>query len=147
MASIFKSADLNVSADAAWAVVERFMRADIRVFSFIEEIRIDGDVRTVVSVGGTLEQPERNVTVDADRRYASYTLLASPFWTGEFHHASMRVIDTGDGRCRFEWITDVAPDTWKAKLEADGYIDTLWSDLVAVLETGEEAPWPKAVEA
>lgn len=146
MASIFKSANLSVSPDAAWAVVERFMRADIRVFSFIEENRIDGALRTVVSAGGTLEQPELNVTVDPEHRYASYTLLASSFWTGDFHHGCMRVFDTGDGHCRFEWITDVAPDSWAVQLQSGGYLDTLWSELVTVLETGEEAPWPEAAE-
>jgi hypothetical protein len=142
VATIIKSANLSVSSDAAWAVVERFMRADIRVFSFIEENRIEGAVRTVVSAGGTLEQPELNITIDPELRYASYTLLPSPYWTGDFHHGCMRVFDTGDGQCRFEWITDVAPDSWKAALQGDGYMDTLWSDLVKVVETGVEAPWP-----
>jgi hypothetical protein len=145
VAVILKSANLSVSPDAAWGIVERFMRADIRVFSFIEENRIDGAVRTVVSAGGTLEQPELNLTVDPELRYASYSLLPSPYWTGDFHHGSMRVIDTGDGNCRFEWTTDVAPDSWKEALQRDGYMETLWSELVKVVETGEEAPPPPAV--
>ena len=104
-----KSANLSVSPDAAWNIVDRFMRADIRVFSFIKENRIEGPVRTVISEG--LEQPELNITVDPEHMYASYALLESPFWKATnltYHHGCMRVFDTGDGRCRFEWITDVA---------------------------------------
>ena len=137
MAIILKSANLSVSPDAAWDIVDRFMRADIRVFSFIKENRIEGPVRTVVSEG--LEQQELNITIDPEHMYASYTLLESPFWKATYHHGCMRVFDTGDGRCRFEWITDVAPDSWAAELGGE-YMDTLWSDLVTVLESGEEAP-------
>jgi hypothetical protein len=142
VAIILKSAHLSVSPAAAWEIVDRFMRADIRVFSFIEENRIERSLRTVISGGGSLEQPELNITIDPENMYASYTLLESPFWKGTYHHGCMRVLDTGDGRCRFEWITDVAPDS--RAVELGEYIDAygLWSDLLKVLETGEEAPWP-----
>jgi hypothetical protein len=144
VAVILKSANLSVSPEAAWDIVERFMRAEIRVFSFIEENRIEGPVRTVVSGGGALEQPELNITIDPEHMYASYTVLESSFWKATYHHGCMRVFDTADGRCRFEWITDVAPDSW-ATVELGGeYMDTLWADLIKVLETGEEAPWPAA---
>ena len=88
MAAILKSTNLSVSADAAWEIVDRFMRADIRVFSFILENRIEGDLRTVVSEG--LEQPELNITIDPEQRYASYTLVESAYWKGTFHHGCMR---------------------------------------------------------
>lgn len=140
MAIIFKSANLTVSPAAAWDVVDRFMRADIRVFSFIEENRIEGRVRTVISgIGGGLEQPELNITIDPEHMYASYTMLESWHWKGTYHHGSMRVFDTRNGGCRFEWLTDIAPDSWAEELDGE-YIDTLWSDLVKVLETGEDAP-------
>ena len=144
MAVILRTAQLSVAPFAAWEIVDRFMRADIRVFSFIEENRIDGDLRTVVSGGGELEQPELNITIAPEHMYASYTLLGSRFWDGTYHHASMRVLDTGDGRCRFDWITDVAPDSAAAKIS--DFIDRygLWSDLLEVLETGKEAPPPVA---
>jgi hypothetical protein len=141
VAIILKSANLSVSPDAAWNIVDRFMRADIRVFSFIEENRIEGPLRTVIS--GGLEQPELNITIDPEHMYASYTVLESSFWKATYHHGCMRVFDTGDGRCRFEWITDVAPDFWAEELGGE-YMDTLWSDLVKVVETGEEAPLPEA---
>ena len=118
------------------------MKADIRVFSFIKENRIEGSLRTVVSdLGGGLEQPELNITVDPEHMYASYTMLDSAFWKGAYHHGSMRVFDTGDGRCRFEWITDVSPDSWADELKGE-FMDSLWSDLVKVLESGQEAPLP-----
>jgi hypothetical protein len=141
VAIIYKSADLRVSAEAAWNIVERFMRAEIRVFGFIEENRIDGPLRTVVSSGSGREQPELNITVDPDLMYASYTLLKTPEWQATHHHAFMRVFDTGDGGCRFEWITDVAPDAWLSVARRK-FIDGLWDDLRRVLETGEEAPRP-----
>lgn len=115
------------------------MRADIRVFSFIQENRLEGNVRVVVSEG--LEQPELNITVDPELMYASYTLLESPYWQDGYHHGSMRVFDTGDGRCRFEWMTDFAPDSQAAMFPAE-FLDGLWSELVHSLETGEDAPSP-----
>ena len=118
MAIILKSANLSVSPDAAWDIVDRFMRADIRVFSFIEENRIDGPVRTVVSGGGSLEQPELNITIDPEHRYASYTLLESPFWKGDLPpRLSCGSSTPATARCRFEWITDVAPDSWTVELQ------------------------------
>lgn len=141
MAIFLKTANLSVSPDFAWDIVDRFMRADIRVFGFIKENRIDGNVRTVVSDG--LEQPELNITIDPEHMYASYTVLPSAFWKASYHHGSMRVFDTGDGRCRFEWITDIAPDSWAVELGSE-YMDVLWSELVKVLETGEEPPPPAA---
>jgi hypothetical protein len=145
VAIILKAANLSVSPDAAWNIVDRFMRADIRVFSFIKENRIEGSLRTVVSgIGGGLEQPELNITIDPEHMYASYSVLESPYWKATYHHGSMRVFDTGDGLCRFEWITDVAPDSWALELDGE-FMDTLWSDLVKVLETGEEAPPAPAV--
>lgn len=138
MAIIYKSAHLSVSPEAAWNIVERFMRAEIRVFGFIEENRIEGPLRTVVSIGSGRIQPELNITVDPDVMYASYTLLETPEWQATHHHAFMRVFDTGDGRCRFEWITDVAPDDWLSDARRK-FIDGLWDDLRGVLETGEEA--------
>lgn len=147
MAIILKAANLSVTPAAAWDIVDRFMRADIRVFSFIKENRIEGPVRTVISdVAGGLEQPELNITIDPEHMYASYTVLESAFWKATYHHGSMRVFDTGDGRCRFEWITDVAPDSWAAELGGE-YMDILWSDLVKVLETGKEAPLPEVAGA
>ena len=138
MATILKSANLNISANAAWGVVDRFMRADIRVFSFIEENRIDGPLRTVISEGGSLKVQELNITTSPEHMYASYTVLELLGTT--YHHGSMRVFETGAGRCRFEWITDVLPDSWA--VEHGGHIDMLWSDLIKVVETGKEAPRP-----
>jgi hypothetical protein len=137
VAIILQSANLSVSPDAAWDIVDRFMRADIRVFSIIEDLRIEGSLRTVTS-GGGIEYQELNITIDPDNMYASYTL--PEIWEATYHHGCMRVFDIGDGRCRFEWITDVAPDSWV--VEHGEFMDKLWSDLVKVVETGVEAPWP-----
>lgn len=138
MAVVYKSTELSVAPETAWGVIERFMRADIRAFSFIAENRIEGDLRTVISIGSGRVQPELNITVDRDLMYASYTLLETPEWRATHHHACMRIFDTGDGCCRLEWITDVAPDSWMSQ-ERRAFIDTLWPELVTTLETGEDA--------
>jgi hypothetical protein len=135
---IFKSADLSVSPAAAWRIVDRYMSNDIHVFSTAEKQRMEGAWRIVTSEG--VEYRELNVTVDPEHMFASYTV--PDVFGSNFHHASMRVFDTGDGGCRFEWITDVDSGTYAAE-HADLY-DVLWADLVKVVETGEEAPWPAA---
>ena len=136
MPIIFKSANLKVSAAAAWEVVERYMRNDVHVFSTAERQRMEGPWRIVTSAG--VEYRELNLTIDPEHMFASYTV--PNVFDSTFHHASMRVFDAGDGGCRFEWITDVDSDTYQVD-HADLY-DVLWADLVKVVETGQEAPWP-----
>ena len=143
MAVILKSANLSVSPDDAWDIVDRFMRADIRVFSFIRENRIEGPVRTVVSEG--LEQPELNITIDPEHMYASYTLLESPLES----HLSPRVHAGLPHRRRsLPLRVDHRLRSGFLGNELKGeYMDVLWSELVKVIQTGEEAPPPPAVPA
>ena len=34
----------------------------------------------------------------------------------EYHHASMQIVEDGDGRCRFVWVTDAHPPDVIAKI-------------------------------
>ena len=138
MPIIFKSADLKVSPTVAWDIVDRYTRNEIHVFSTAEKQRLEGPWRIVTSRG--VEYRELNLTTDAKHMFASYTVPA--VFGSTFHHASMRVFDTGDGGCRLEWITDVDSDTYV--VEQAALYDLLWADLVKVVETGQETPWPAA---
>ena len=138
MAIIFKSANLKVSPAAAWDIVDRYTRNDVHVFSMVAKQRMEGPWR-IVSSGG-FEYRELNITIDPEHMWASYTV--PDLFGSTFHHASMRVFDSGDGGCRFEWVTDVDSDAFVVE-QGDMY-DALWADLVKVVETGQEAPWPAA---
>ncbi len=91
MPIIFKSANLKVSAAAAWEVVERYMRNDVHVFSTAERQRMEGPWRIVTSAG--VEYRELNLTIDPEHMFASYTV--PDVFDSTFHHASMRVFDRG----------------------------------------------------
>jgi hypothetical protein len=45
--------------------------------------------------------------IDDGTRRVAYTVLDGPGMT--YHHASMQIVEAGQGRCRFVWITDFLP--------------------------------------
>lgn len=107
MATIFCSAPLHVDPDVAWDFLERYARSEVHVFSACVAERQEGDVRVVTLADGS-EVRERNVTVDAARRRAVYTV---PDLVGAEHHqAEMRVDVDADGVATLVWCTDVVPD-------------------------------------
>ena len=142
MASIYRTARLNVPASAAWDVVDKYTRTDIHVFSVVAKQHMEGDWRICESPDGHVAR-ELNITVDPEHMRASYTV--PDLFESTFHHASMQVFDNGDGSSTLTWITDVLPDTFVEE-HADLY-DGLWSDLVQAVETGKDVDWPSPATA
>jgi hypothetical protein len=74
----------------------------------ITESSLDGDQRScLMGDGGSLT--ETILSVDDEEKRVAYTITDSPFPI-EAHAASMQVVDAGDGKSTFQWITDVKPD-------------------------------------
>lgn len=135
MGSIYRQAPLNVPADVAWDFLDRYTRAEVHAFSNCADERREGDYRVVTTVDGQ-EIWERNVTVDAARRRAVYTIAG--LLGAEHHHAEMRVDVAPDGTASLVWITDVLPDELAGSLE-DIYTQ-LFDDLVAAVNRHGVAP-------
>ena len=57
---------------------------------------------------------ERILDVDDTRRRVAYTVLDGPGMS--YHHASMQIMEAGQGHCDFVWITDFLPDELRATL-------------------------------
>lgn len=126
MGTIYRSAQLAVTADAAWDFLDRYTRAEVHVFSMCVSERQEGEFRVVTLADGQ-EVWERNVTVDPVRRRAAYTI---PGHRGaEHHHAEMRIDVDQEGRVVLVWVTDYLPHRL-AEERAASY-DDLFAELVA----------------
>ena len=113
MASITEQVTVQVGADRAWAALREVGRAHLLFAPVLTAGSVDGDIRTVTFANGMVLQ-ERLLDVDDARRRVSYAALNGPGM--EYHHASMQVVEDGDGRCRFVWITDAHPPDVIAKI-------------------------------
>ena len=105
MASVIKDMEISVPAEAAWAMLREVGAADKAFPGVLTDCRFDGDVRTVDFANG-MQAKERIIDLDdANRRYA-YSVIEGRF---SHHHASMQIIDAGEGNSRFLWISDFLP--------------------------------------
>jgi hypothetical protein len=138
LSSIYRSADLDVSADTAWDFIERYTRSEVHVFSLCRTERQEGEYRVVTLFDGR-EIWERNVTVDPTHRRATYTVQGLN--EAEHHQAEMRVEVDHHARARLIWVTDYLPHDI-AEQRAASY-DTLFAELVtAVNSHGDDAMAP-----
>ena len=106
MASITEEVTVQVGADRAWAALRDVGRTHLLFAPVLTASSIDGDVRTVSFANGMVLR-ERLLDVDDARRRVAYAALNGPGM--EYHHASMQIVEDGNGRCRFIWITDAHP--------------------------------------
>jgi hypothetical protein len=106
MASIHEQLEVEVHAEKAWQALRNVGEADKLFAPVLADARLEGDTRTVRFANGMVVR-ERIVDVDDERRRVVYSAMDGPGMT--YHHASMEVIDTGNGHCLFQWITDFLP--------------------------------------
>ncbi|HEU5342179.1 SRPBCC family protein [Edaphobacter sp.] len=106
MASIYRDAVIDVSADTAWAALQDVGAADRPFAGVLTGCTLEGDVRTVTFANGMVAK-ERIVTVDDGHRRVVYSTLNEVFL---HHSASMRIVPMGERQCRFIWISDVLPE-------------------------------------
>lgn len=106
MASIIKEIELDISPEAAWAMLREVGAADKAFRPVLTASRLDGQVRTVTFANGMVVK-EQIVDVDEARRRVAYAVIEGAF---SHHSASMQVIDRGAGRCCVLWISDLLPN-------------------------------------
>jgi hypothetical protein len=133
MGSIVREADLGVSAEAAWEVLDRYTRSELHVFSSCYAEHAVGDCRVVTNAqDGTLIH-ERNVTIDPARMRAVYTVVDYP--GAEHHQAEMRVVPGSPAR--LVWTTDLLPDALAEQMAP--YYDLMFEELRAVVDAYDPA--------
>ena len=106
MASIRKSVDVAVDRGTAWAALRRVGDPHELFAPVLTSGRLEGDTRTVTFANGMTVR-ERILDVDEASCRVAYTVLDGPGMS--YHHASMEIVDAGNGRCRFVWTTDFLP--------------------------------------
>jgi hypothetical protein len=116
MASIIREAAIETDAAAAWAALRDFGALHERLASgFVTDTRLEGaDTRVVTFFTGAVAR-ELLVGIDDDAHRLAYSLVESGL-KPTHHNASAQVIDDGEGRSRFVWITDVLPDEIAARI-------------------------------
>lgn len=95
--------------EEVWELISDFGGLD-RWMSGIDRCEVDGDVRTLETMGMTLK--ERLVAQDDEARTQSYTLFEGPMPV-EHHLATLSVEPDGDGT-RFTWSYEVEPEEMAA---------------------------------
>jgi hypothetical protein len=100
--------DIRIQAPAAevWDAVRDVGRPHERITpGVLVDASFDGSIRTVTFADGFTAR-ERIVDVDEEEMRVAYAVVDGPF---EHHHASMQVIDHGDGTSSIAWRTDMLP--------------------------------------
>jgi carbon monoxide dehydrogenase subunit G len=94
------------SPDDVWALVGQFGDLDVWMPG-IDKCTVEGDVRTIETMGITIKEQARDR--DDAARTTSYSVIESPMDNLESHLATISVTPEGDG-CRLTWAVDVVPD-------------------------------------
>ena len=109
MATIRKTMELNLPADAVWDVLADFQNVHTRLApGFLTGSTPDGDDVRVVSFANGSVAREKLVSKDAGLRRLVYTIANDRL---THHSASAEIVPDGPVRCPFVWTTDVLPDS------------------------------------
>lgn len=127
MATVFRTAYLNVTPQEAWARIASVDKLH-EIMPAIIACSVDGERRTCNFENGVVLS-ERIVAVDPDLMRVAYTITDSPF-NFEYHSASMQIVADCEG-ARILWTTDLKPDN--AKIDMAPLFDQLFEQLSARL--------------
>jgi Polyketide cyclase / dehydrase and lipid transport len=156
MASIYKELAIDAPAEEVWDAVRDFGALHERLVpGFVVATDLQGDVRTVTFFSGHVAR-ERLVGIDDERRRLAYSVIDGPL--GSTHHnASAQVVDDGDRRCRFVWVTDVLPSELAPQISAlmerglaaikSAFDSTIQVPPVSTARRGTDTPIPPRVSA
>lgn len=89
-----------------WALVGEFGGLDTWM-SGVDSCTVDGDIRTIETMGMTLT--EKLVGRDADARSITYSIVGEGAPVAA-HEATITVLDAGDGASEVTWDVSVEPD-------------------------------------
>jgi hypothetical protein len=141
MASIIREVLVDAAPADVWAALRDFGGVQHRLVpGFVVGTELDGpDARILTFFNGAVAREEL-VGIDDDARRLAYTVVEGPIETTH-HNASAQVLEGGDGRSRFVWITDALPES------AAPVIGELMERGIEVIRTTLEAPRPTTPDA
>jgi hypothetical protein len=109
VATIYKEILIDAPAGKVWDALRDFGALHERLVpGFVVAAEVRDRVRVITFFNGSVVR-ERLVGTDEDARRLAYTVIDGPFGATH-HHASAQVIEDGNDRSRFVWVTDVLPD-------------------------------------
>lgn len=99
------SVDIDASPDEVWELVGTFGGLD-NWMAGVDGCSVDGDVRTVETMGMTIQ--EKLVSRDADARTLTYAIVGEGAPV-ESHEATITVMEKPDGASHVTWAVGVVP--------------------------------------
>jgi hypothetical protein len=115
MATLRRELAFDADASTVWAGVSAVATPHVDLVpGFVTDARLDGDVRTVTFVTGSVAR-ELVVDIDHEARRLAYAVVDSPMGLTH-HHATMRVDERRPGGSRLVWTVDALPDTAARRL-------------------------------
>ena len=114
MATIYKEIAMNVASEKAWAALKDFGAVHEKLApGFLTDCKVEPGARVVTFFNGATAR-EVLVGMDEKAKRLAYTVVGG---RATHHNASAQIVDNGDGRTRFIWITDVLPDEFANVIE------------------------------
>lgn len=133
MASLRKSVDITVTADAAWDAVRDFGQLHTRIAPGLvtNTVLEDGGKVRVVTFANGMSLREHLVGIEDDQKRLVWS-AESDQW--HHHNGALQVVDLGDGMSRTTWVADVLPD------EAGEMIGTIMEMGLGAMKAHLEGP-------
>lgn len=111
IASIRHEVVVDRSPNEVWDVLREVGAVHRRLLpGRVQDVRIDGNVRTLTMLDGHIVR-ELIVAIDDDNRRLAYSVIEGARPPLEHHHASFEVVPDDEGQSRLVWITDILPDS------------------------------------
>jgi carbon monoxide dehydrogenase subunit G len=107
MASLHRTIEVDVPAEAAWRAIADVGATDRLFPGVLVACRLEDGARVVNFANGLIAR-EQIVDIDPERRRLAYAVVGSERLT--HHHASFTVTPTGPDACRVDWHADFLPD-------------------------------------
>ncbi|MEU9947844.1 SRPBCC family protein [Streptomyces sp. NPDC047939] len=109
MAHIRKEFLIDNAPENVWEALRDVGAVHARLApGFVTDTRMEEDIRIVTFANGVVAH-ELLVDIDEEARRVAYAVVGGSL-APKHHHASMQVSADADGRSRFVWTIDVAPD-------------------------------------
>jgi carbon monoxide dehydrogenase subunit G len=131
MATIRKEILIDTTPEKAWDALRDVGALHTRlVAGFVVDTKLEGSVRVVTFKNGNVAR-EEIVGIDESQRRVAWAIVGQ-----SFHHynSAAQVFDSGKGRARIVWITDLLPDS-----AAEAIDNAMTNGVAAMKKTLESA--------
>jgi carbon monoxide dehydrogenase subunit G len=108
MATIRKEILIDTTPEKAWGALRDVGALHTRlVAGFVIDTKLEGNTRLVTFKNGNVAR-EEIISVDESQRRVAWAIVGQGF---HHYNGAAQVFDSGKGRARIVWITDLLPDS------------------------------------